>query len=251
MPVFLVHKKGLAMDGNRPTLLTAYGGFNVSEQPSFNPSAIPWLEAGGVYADACLRGGGEFGRDWHEAGRLERKQNVFDDFAAAAEWLVSQGITRPERLAARGGSNGGLLVGAALTQRPELFGAIVCQVPLLDMIRYHRFSIARYWVPEYGSSEDPRQFDFLLAYSPYQNVHAGTRYPATLLTAAESDSRVAPLHARKMTALLQAKTGGDAPILIRIESKAGHGAGKPTAKRVEEAVDVLSFLMMQLGISPG
>ena len=251
VPVFLVHKKGLAMDGNRPTLLTAYGGFNVSEQPSFNPSAIPWLEAGGVYADACLRGGGEFGRDWHEAGRLERKQNVFDDFAAAAEWLVSQGITRPERLAARGGSNGGLLVGAALTQRPELFGAIVCQVPLLDMIRYHRFSIARYWVPEYGSSEDPRQFDFLLAYSPYQNVHAGTRYPATLLTAAESDSRVAPLHARKMTALLQAKTGGDAPILIRIESKAGHGAGKPTAKRVEEAVDVLSFLMMQLGISPG
>jgi prolyl oligopeptidase len=251
VPIFVVHKKGVAMDGNRPTLLSGYGGFDISETPAFRPYVIPWLEAGGVYAQVCLRGGGEFGKEWHEAGRLERKQNVFDDFHAAAEWLVSTGITKPARLAGQGGSNGGLLVGAALTQRPELFGAIVCQVPLLDMIRYQRFSIARYWVPEYGSSEDTKQFEFLLAYSPYHNVKAGTRYPATLLTTAESDSRVAPLHARKMAALLQAKTGGDAPILLRVETKAGHGSGKPTSKRIAESVDILSFLMMRLGVSPG
>jgi len=251
VPFFIVHRKGLAIDGDRPTILYGYGGFNSSETPSFSAQVIPWLEAGGVYVQACLRGGGEFGREWHAAGRLDRKQNVFDDFYAVADWLFQHGITRPQHLAARGGSNGGLLAGAALTQRPDLFGAVVCQVPLLDMIRYQRVSIARYWVPEYGSSENPEQFRYLLAYSPYHNVKDGTRYPATLLTAAESDARVAPLHARKMAALLQAKSGGDAPILLRIESKAGHGQGKPTAMRVEEAVDILSFLMMQFGVSPG
>jgi prolyl oligopeptidase len=250
VPIFIVHRKGLAVDGQRPTILFGYGGFNVSESPVFKPNVMPWIEAGGVYVQACLRGGGEFGKEWHEAGRLERKQNAFDDFYAVAGWLQSHGITRPERLAAQGGSNGGLLVGAALTQRPELFGAVVCQVPLLDMIRYQRFSIARYWVPEYGSSEDPKQFEFLLRYSPYQNVREGVPYPATLITTAESDSRVAPLHARKMTAMLQARTSGDAPILLRAETRAGHGAGKPAAKRIDEAVDILSFLMNRLGLAP-
>jgi len=249
VPLFLVHRKDLKMDGNRPTLITGYGGFNVSTTPAYHPDAFPWLDAGGVYASVCLRGGGEFGRAWHEAGRLEHKQNVFDDFHAAAEWLVKSGITRPERLAARGGSNGGLLMGAIETQRPELYGAIVCQAPLLDMIRYQNFLIARYWVPEYGSSEDPAQFRYLLAYSPYQNVHDGTHYPPTLFTTADEDSRVDPLHARKMAARLQAATSGDAPILIRIESKAGHGMGKPISKRIDEAVDVLSFLFMQLHVS--
>jgi prolyl oligopeptidase len=251
VPVFIVQKKGTPRDGNRPTILYGYGGFNVSETPAFRPTMIPWMEAGGVFVQACLRGGGEFGREWHEAGRLERKQNVFDDYYAVARWLKESGITQPARIAAQGGSNGGLLVGAALTQQPDLFGAVVCQVPLLDMLRYHQFSIARYWVPEYGSSENPEQLAFLRAYSPYHNVKQGVRYPATLLTTAESDSRVAPLHARKMAALLQARTGGDAPILLRVETKAGHGAGKPTAKRVAEGVDILSFLMMRMGISFG
>lgn len=249
VPLFLVHRKDLEMDGNRPTLVTGYGGFNASTTPGYRADVFPWLDAGGVYASVCLRGGGEFGRAWHEAGRLQHKQNVFDDFNAAAEWLVKSRITRPERLAARGGSNGGLLVGAAETERPELYGAIVCQAPLLDMIRYQRFLIARYWVPEYGSSEDPAQFRYLLAYSPYQNVRDGTRYPPTLITTAEEDSRVDPLHARKMAARLQAATSSDAPILIRIESKAGHGQGKPISKRIDEAVDVLSFLFLQLRVS--
>jgi prolyl oligopeptidase len=251
VPMFVVHRKGLRLDGNRPTLLTGYGGFNVSQLPTFRPQAIPWMEAGGVYALACLRGGGEFGRSWHEAGRLEHKQNVFDDFHAAAEFLVREGFTRPSRLAAQGGSNGGLLVGAALTQRPDLFAAIVCQVPLLDMVRYHRFSIARYWIPEYGSSENENQLPFLHAYSPYHHVKPGTRYPATLLTTGVEDSRVAPLHARKMAALLQARSEGEAPILLRHEESAGHGQGKPTAKRIEEAADVLSFLMIVMGVTPG
>ena len=250
VPIFIVHRKGLTMDGARPTILTGYGGFELSETPGFTPFMLPWIEAGGVYVDACLRGGGEFGKAWHEAGRLEHKQNVFDDYYAVAEWLVAHGITNREHLAAQGGSNGGLLVGAAITQRPELFGAAVCQVPLLDMIRYQRFSIARYWVPEYGTSEDPKQFDFLYAYSPYHHVKEGVAYPATLLTTALSDSRVAPLHARKMAALLQAKTAGDAPILLRVETQAGHGIGKPTGKRIAEAVDILSFLMGRMGLLP-
>ncbi|HTK32350.1 MAG TPA: prolyl oligopeptidase family serine peptidase [Candidatus Saccharimonadaceae bacterium] len=250
VPVFLVHRRALKMDGQRPTLLTGYGGFNVSETPAYRADMFPWLDAGGVYASVCLRGGGEFGREWHEAGRLEHKQNVFDDFHATAEWLIHSGITRSDKLAARGGSNGGLLMGAVETQRPDLYGAIVCQAPLLDMIRYQNFLIARYWVPEYGSSENADQFKYLLAYSPYQNVHDGTRYPATLITTAEEDSRVDPLHARKMAARLQAASGGDAPILIRIESKAGHGQGKPISKRIDESVDILSFLFGQLHVTP-
>jgi prolyl oligopeptidase len=249
IPMFLVARRGLKMDGQRPTVLTGYGGFNVSETPGFRADMFPWLEHGGVYALVTLRGGGEFGRAWHEAGRLGRKQNVFDDFHAAAEYLVKSGVTRASRIAARGGSNGGLLMGAIETQRPELYGAVVCQSPLLDMIRYQRFLMARYWVPEYGSSENADQFRYILAYSPYQNVRAGVKYPATLFTTAEEDSRVDPLHARKMAAAMQARTAGDAPILIRIESKAGHGMGKPVSKRIDEAVDVLSFMMMQLHVN--
>lgn len=251
VPVFIVHRKGLDATGGPPTILFGYGGFGVSETPAFRSSVIPWIEAGGVFVQACLRGGGEFGKAWHEAGRLEKKQTVFDDFYACAEWIHRELGTPPARLTAQGGSNGGLLVGAALTQRPELFGAVICQVPLLDMIRYQRFSIARYWVPEYGSSENPEQFPYLLAYSPYQNVKQGTAYPATLITTGASDSRVAPLHARKMAALLQARTGGEAPILLRADPKTGHGAGKPTAKRIEEAVDILSFLMSRMGMRSG
>ncbi len=249
VPMFLVHRKGLAMDGARPTLLTGYGGFAVTEDPTFRATWIPWLDMGGVYADACLRGGNEYGREWHEAGRLGRKQNVFDDFYACAQWLTDNKVTDRGHLAAEGGSNGGLLVGAALTQRPEMFKAIVCAVPLLDMLRFQLFSIGRYWTPEYGSSEDSTQFQWLRAYSPYQNVKSGTAYPATLFEASEGDYRVDALHAKKMAALVQASTSSDAPILLRIESKAGHGQGKPTGKRIEEGVDILSFLMMQMGMT--
>jgi prolyl oligopeptidase len=248
VPMFLAYKKGVAKDGNRPVLIDGYGGFEISEKPYFPGTMFPWMERGGIYALSCLRGGGEFGRQWHEAGRLARKQNVFDDFYACAQYFVDQGISKPSRIAAIGGSNGGLLTGAALTQRPDLYGAIVCEVPLLDMLRFQNFLIGRYWVPEYGSSEDAEQFKFLRAYSPYQNVKPGTCYPATLFTCGESDSRVDPLHARKMTALVQASTGCDAPILVRVETKAGHGQGKPTSKRIEERLDILSFLFERMGM---
>ncbi len=251
VPMFVVHKKGLKLDGERPTILFGYGGFNVSETPEFRAAIFPWLDNGGVWCDANLRGGGEFGRAWHEAGRLARKQNVFDDYYACAEWLIANHYTKTARLATHGGSNGGLLVGAAITQRPDLWGAAVCEVPLLDMLRYQNFSIARYWVPEYGSSEDADQFKFLLAYSPYQNVKKGTAYPPTLFTAGAEDSRVDALHARKMCALVQASSSGPGPYLLRVESKAGHGQGKPTAKRIESAVDVYGFLMQQFGMDPG
>jgi len=248
VPLFIVHKKGMKLDGKRPTILMGYGGFNVSETPEFRAAILPWLDAGGVWCDANLRGGGEFGRAWHEAGRLEKKQNVFDDYYACAEFLVKDGLTTSDRLVAHGGSNGGLLVGAAITQRPELWGAAVCEMPLLDMLRYQNFSIARYWVPEYGSSEDPAQYRFLRAYSPYQNVHARTKYPPTLFTAGASDARVDALHARKMCALLQAE-GAGGPFLLRVEDRAGHGQGKPTSKRIESAVDIYGFLMNQFGMS--
>ncbi|MBI5836384.1 MAG: S9 family peptidase [Candidatus Eisenbacteria bacterium] len=248
VPLFVVYKRGLHLDGARPALLSGYGGFAVTEAPRFRASVMAWLEHGGVFASACLRGGDEYGREWHEAGRLGRKQNVFDDFHACAEWLIGNRFTSPEKLAASGGSNGGLLVGAALTQRPDLFHAILCQVPLLDMLRYDKFLIGKYWVPEYGTADDAKQFEWLKAYSPYQNVKPGTKYPATLFTAGEGDSRVHPLHARKMAALVQAQTGGDAPILLRVEGKAGHGQGKPTSKRLDEAVDLYGFLMWQLGM---
>src|SRR5438552_1634314 len=201
IPMFVAHRKGLPLDGHRPTLLTGYGGFDVAELPAFSPSAAFWIDRGGVYALPNLRGGGEYGEDWHHAGMLEKKQNVFDDFIAAAEWLVASRYTSPETLAITGRSNGGLLVGAALTQRPDLFRAVVCGYPLLDMLRYHRFFVAGYWVPEYGSADDPALLDVLRAYSPYHNVKKGVRYPAVLLVTGDGDTRVAPLHARKMTAL--------------------------------------------------
>jgi prolyl oligopeptidase len=246
--MFLAHKKGLKPDGTTPTLLTAYGGFNISLTPLFGASRFLFLEQGGLIAIPNLRGGGEYGEGWHQAGMLGKKQNVFDDFIAAAEWLLDRKYTSRSRLAIQGGSNGGLLVGAALTQRPDLFRAVVCQVPLLDMVRYHKFLIARLWIPEYGSAADPGQFKWLYAYSPYHRVKDGAAYPAVLLETAESDSRVDALHARKMAARLQAATSSDQPILLRLETKAGHGAGKPRAKLLDELTDTWSFLFWQLGM---
>lgn len=248
IPMFIVHRKGLERDGNNPAILYGYGGFTVSMTPYFSAMVVPWVEHGGIYAIPNIRGGGEFGEDWHRAGMMERKQNVYDDFIAAAEWLVSQKYTSRERLAISGGSNGGLLVGAVMVQRPDLCKAVVCSYPLLDMLRYHRFLMARFWVPEYGSSEDPAQFKTLLAYSPYHNVKAGVKYPATLFITGDADTRVAPLHARKQAALLQAKTGGDAPILLLYDTKAGHAGGMPVNKAIEDETDELSFLFWQLGV---
>jgi prolyl oligopeptidase len=251
VPMFLVHRDDLTLEGRNPTVLYGYGGFDISLTPSFLAAWRPWLARGGVYAIANLRGGGEFGADWHRAGMLDKKQTVFDDFYAAAEWLIAQGYTRREQLGINGRSNGGLLTGVAITQRPELFAAAIVGVPLLDMLRYQHFLMARYWVPEYGSAEDSRQFDFLRAYSPYQNVVSGTAYPATLLTAGENDSRVHPLHARKMTAALQAATSADPtenPILLWVDRETGHGVGKPLATRIREAVDEVVFMAWQLGL---
>ena len=246
--MFVVAPRDLVRDGTAPVYLTGYGGFNISMSPGFSRSLLLWLEQGGVVAVPNLRGGGEYGEAWHQAGMLAHKQNSFDDFIAAAEYLIRERYTTPARLAIAGGSNGGLLMGAALTQRPELFRAVVIQVPLLDMLRYHRFLIARLWIPEYGSAEDPEQFRWLRAYSPYHHVRAGTAYPAVLLATAESDTRVDPLHARKMTARLQAATTSGHPVLLRLESRAGHGAGKPVSKVLEELVDTWSFVFRELGI---
>ncbi|HEX8129764.1 MAG TPA: prolyl oligopeptidase family serine peptidase [Pyrinomonadaceae bacterium] len=247
--MFVVHRKGLKYDGKNPTLLYGYGGFNVSQTPAFNRGLNLWLERGGVYAVANLRGGGEYGEAWHKRGMLGLKQNVFDDFIAAAHYLIERKITSSNRLAIQGGSNGGLLVAAVMTQRPELFRAVVCAVPLTDMMRYQRFLIARLWIPEYGTADDPRHFAYLHAYSPYHRVASGAKYPATLITTAESDSRVDPLHARKFAAALQAANKSANPILLRVETKAGHGAGKPLTKQIAEATDVWSFLFWQLGVS--
>jgi prolyl oligopeptidase len=246
--MFLAHRKGLERTGKNPTLLYAYGGFNISMTPLFSASRFLFLEQGGLIATPNLRGGGEYGEGWHQAGMLGKKQNVFDDFISATLWLQSQKYTDREHLIIQGGSNGGLLVGAALTQRPELFRAVVCQVPLLDMLRYHKFLIARLWIPEYGSADNAEQFKWLFAYSPYHHVKDGTAYPAVLLEAAESDSRVDALHARKMAARLQAATSSDQPILLRLETKAGHGAGKPRSKILDELADVWSFVFWQLGM---
>ncbi|HVC30519.1 MAG TPA: prolyl oligopeptidase family serine peptidase, partial [Steroidobacteraceae bacterium] len=225
---------------------------NIALTPAFTRSIFLWLEQGGVYAVAHLRGGSEYGEEWHQAGMLGRKQHVFDDFIAAAEHLITTGCTNAGRLAISGGSNGGLLVGAAITQRPELFRAAVCAVPLLDMLRYHQFQIARLWTAEYGSAEDAEQFAWLAAYSPYHHVRDGARYPAVLLLTADSDGRVDPLHARKMAARLQAATASGAdgrPILLRVEFQAGHGAGRPLAKTLAEQADQWSFLCWQLGVT--
>ena len=246
-PMFVVHRPGVALDGSNPTLLTGYGGFNNSMTPAFSALATTWLESGGVFALANLRGGGEFGEEWRRAGMLENKQNVFDDFIAAAEHLVAEGYTSSEHLAIRGGSNGGLLVGAVSNQRPGLFGAVVCTYPLLDMVRYHRFLVAGFWVPEYGSSDDAEQFAYLHAYSPYHNVIDGGGYPATLYLSGDGDTRVAPLHARKMTALMQAKNGSDNPILLRYHTRAGHSGGQPVSRQIDELVDTVSFLSWQVG----
>ncbi|HVL23544.1 MAG TPA: prolyl oligopeptidase family serine peptidase [Thermomicrobiales bacterium] len=248
--MFLVHRKGLARDGSHPLYLTGYGGFNLSRGSEYVPELPAWLMQGGIYALPNLRGGNEYGEAWHRDGMLDRKQNTFDDLITAAEWLIAEGYTSPQRLAISGRSNGGLLVGAALTQRPDLFRAVLCGVPLLDMVRYHHFRIARLWIPEYGSSDDPEQAEWLLAYSPYHHVEKGTVYPATLITTGEEDSRVDPMHARKMTALLQWATAGgaDRPILLRAEANAGHGQGKPLNKRVAESADQWGFIGWQLGL---
>lgn len=250
--MFLVHKRDLVLDGNNPTLLYGYGGFNIPMTPSFSATLFPWFEAGGVYAVANIRGGGEYGAQWHRAGMEQSKQNVFNDFIAAAEWLVENRYTNPRRLAISGGSNGGLLTGAVLTQRPDLFAAAISAVPLLDMVRFQHFLMARYWVPEYGDADrSENELDFLMAYSPYHNVREGTRYPAVLITAGENDTRVHPLHARKMAAALQAATASDPvaqPVLLWVDLDSGHGGGKPLDLRVRDVADQRIFLMWQLGM---
>ena len=249
VPMFLIHGKGLKTDGARPALLTGYGGFAINITPDFWPEAIVWAEHGGVAAQVNLRGGGEFGEAWHKAGMLGNKQNVFDDFIAASEWLVQNKYTNPAKLGIFGGSNGGLLVGAALTQRPDLYRAIVCWHPLLDMLRYDQFMMGKFWVSEYGTASDPEQFKWLYAYSPYQHVKPGTKYPAVLFMTGDGDTRVAPLHARKMTALLQSATGSDRPILLRYELAAGHAGGRSVTQDIGDSVDYLSFLFWQLNVS--
>ena len=249
IPMFLVHRSDAPKDGSTPFLLAGYGGFGVNVEPTFSAQLYPWLEAGGGYAVANLRGGGEYGEDWHRAGMLGEKQHGFDDFIAAAEYLVGQGWTKPERLAIQGGSNGGLLVGAVLTQRPDLFKAVDCEVPLLDMVRYDKFGSGRTWVSEYGTADNEADFRWLYAYSPYHHVKAGTAYPAVLLASSDSDDRVDPLHARKMTAALQAaSTGG--PVLLRIEAHAGHGGAGKVSTSVAKTTDVDAFLFAQLGMRP-
>jgi prolyl oligopeptidase len=246
VPMFITAKKGLKLDGSNPTLLYGYGGFNIPLTPSFSISRIAWLELGGVFAQANLRGGGEYGKEWHEAGTKLHKQNVFDDFIAAAQWLIEHKYTRPDKLAIQGGSNGGLLVGAVMTQRPDLFGACLPAVGVMDMLRFHKFTAGRFWVDDYGSPDNPEEFKALYAYSPYHNLKKGTKYPATLVTTADTDDRVVPAHSFKFIAQLQYCQTGDAPVLARIETRAGHGAGKPTTKQIEEVADQWAFLVKNL-----
>nr|MBS0037670.1 S9 family peptidase [Saprospiraceae bacterium] len=241
VPMFIVHKKGLELDGSNPTMLYSYGGFNISLTPSFSASNIVLLENGGVYAMANIRGGGEFGEEWHKAGMLENKQNVFDDFIAAAEYLIEKRYTREDKLGIIGGSNGGLLVAACKVQRPDLFSVVIPRVGVLDMLRYHLFTVGKGWIPEYGSSDDPEQFKFLYAYSPLHNLEAGTEYPATLIMTADHDDRVVPAHSFKYAAELQRVHSGPNPVLIRIDTDAGHGAGKPISKIIEEQTDIWTF----------
>ena len=246
--MFLVHRADMPHDGNRPVLLTGYGGFNISLTPAFDPANFVLLDNGGIYAVANLRGGGEYGEAWHDAGMFGRKQNVFDDFIAAAEWLVSAGYSTADRIAIEGGSNGGLLTGAVMVQRPELFGAVVCRVPVVDMLRYHLFTVGRFWVSEYGSSDDPKQFEYLYEYSPLHRVRDGVAYPPILITTADTDDRVSPGMAKKFAARLQAADADDTPVLIRVETQAGHGAGKPVSKMIEEDADIFAFLFKYLKI---
>jgi prolyl oligopeptidase len=248
VPMFITHKKGLQLTGEHPTLLYGYGGFGVSLTPSFSIGLVVWLEMGGVYAQPNLRGGGEYGEEWHQAGTKLNKQKVFDDFIAAAEWLIANGYTNSSKLAISGGSNGGLLVGACMTQRPDLFAAALPAVGVMDMLRFHKFTIGWAWISEYGSPENPEEFQALYAYSPLQNLKPGTTYPATMITTGDHDDRVVPAHSFKFAATLQAVHQGSQPVLIRIETKAGHGAGKPTTKIIEEAADRWAFLVQVLGI---
>ncbi len=248
VPMFITHRTGLALDGSNPTYLYGYGGFDISLTPSFSPAQIVWMETGGILAVPNLRGGGEYGAGWHEAGIKDKKQNVFDDFIAAAEWLISHNYTSPPKLAIGGGSNGGLLVGACLTQRPDLFGACLPAVGVLDMLRFQKFTIGWAWTSDYGSADNAEDFPYLLAYSPLHTLKPGTSYPATLITTGDHDDRVVPAHSFKFAAALQAAQSGPAPTLIRIETRAGHGAGKPTAKVIEEAADRWAFLVEVLGM---
>jgi prolyl oligopeptidase len=250
VPLFIVHKKGLPMNGQNPTMLYGYGGFNAPMRPGFRISIIPLLENGGVYAAACLRGGDEYGEKWHRAGMLEKKQNVFDDFIAAAEYLVRTGYTSPQKLAIMGASNGGLLVGAVMNQRPDLFKVAIPDVGVMDMLRFHKFTIGWAWVGEYGSSENPEQFKFLYKYSPLHNIKAGVEYPATLVATADHDDRVFPAHSFKYIAALQERYKGKNPVLIRIETQVGHGAGAATSKSIQLYTDIYSFMFYNMGIKP-
>jgi prolyl oligopeptidase len=250
VPMFITAKKGLTLDGNNPTLLYAYGGFNISETPEFSAANAAWLEMGGIYALANIRGGGEYGKAWHEAGMLSKKQNVFDDFIAAAQYLIAQKYTSTPKLAIRGGSNGGLLIGAVMTQRPDLFGATLPEVGVMDMLRFQKFTIGWAWTSDYGSSDDPAQYKVLRAYSPLQNIKPGTCYPPTLAFTADHDDRVVPGHTFKFVATMQAAQACPNPILVRIETKAGHGAGKPTTKQIDEAADRFAFLVRELHMRP-
>ncbi len=246
VPMFICHKKGLPLNADTPTYLYGYGGFDIPLTPAFAVNVLTWMEMGGLFAQPSLRGGGEFGKEWYKAGTLARKQNVFDDFIGAAEWLIANGYTSTPKLAIGGGSNGGLLVGACMTQRPELFGACLPAVGVLDMLRFHKFTIGWAWVSDYGSPDDPEQFAWLRRYSPYHNLKAGVHYPPTLVTTGDHDDRVFPAHSFKFAAALQHAQGGAAPALIRIETNAGHGAGKPTAKLIEEAADKWAFIVEAL-----
>lgn len=249
--MFIVHQKGLELDGQRPTYLYGYGGFNISLTPGFSASLIPLLENGGVFAVPNLRGGGEYGEAWHQAGMLTQKQNVFDDFIAAAEYLIANGYTSSERLAIAGGSNGGLLVGACMTQRPELYRVAFPAVGVMDMLRYHRFTVGWGWVPEYGNADSSQEmFEYLHGYSPLHNLKDGVAYPATMVTTADHDDRVVPAHSFKFAARLQAAHAGEAPVLIRIETDAGHGAGKPISKIIEEQADKWAFMFHEMGVVP-
>ena len=249
VPMFITYRKGLKRDGKNPCMLYAYGGFQINLTPGFTPTTILFVEQGGIYCEANLRGGSEYGEAWHKAGMLENKQNVFDDFIAAAEYLIAGKYTSTDKLAIHGGSNGGLLVGACEVQRPDLYAVCLPAVGVMDMLRYHKFTIGWGWAVEYGSSDNEEQFSYIYKYSPLHNIKEGVKYPATLVTTADHDDRVVPAHSFKFAAAMQHAQAGDAPILIRIESKAGHGAGKPTSKRIDEATDQYAFLFQNIGVA--